>query len=98
MFSEGQKRRASLNILEKLRSQGVPPSGREEEVDEGFDSMFAKMDEEGKVVPGEEAEGEVPEEQKKKKKKAYERGEGEVRQPAANQPGAKAFMDSFKKM
>lgn len=95
MFSEGQKRRASLNILEKLRSQGVPPSGRGE-ADEGFDSMFAKVDEEGKVVPGEEAEGEVPEE-KKKKKKAYERGDGETRMPAANQPGAKAFMDAFKK-
>lgn len=95
MFSEGQKRRASLNILEKLRSQGVPPSGRED-ADEGFDNMFAQLDEEGQVVPGEEAEGDVPEE-KKKKKKAYERGDGEIRQPAANQPGAKAFMDSFKK-
>ena len=95
MFSEGQKRRASLNILEKLRSQGMPERG--DEADEGFDSMFAKMDEEGKVVPGGEGEGEVSEEQKKKKKKAYERGEGEIRQPAANQPGAKAFMDTFKK-
>jgi hypothetical protein len=94
MFSEGQKRRASLNILEKLRSQGVPPSEKGDSGEE-FDSMFAKLDEEGKVTTGGEAE--VPPEEKKKKKKAYERGDGETRQPAPNQPAAKAFMEAFKK-
>lgn len=54
MFSEGQKRRASLNILEKLRSKGMPEKGSG---DEEFDSMFAKVDEEGKIVPGEGEEG-----------------------------------------
>lgn len=93
MLSEGQKRRASLNILEKLRSQGVPE--RESSTDE-FDSMFAKLDAEGKVISGEEEEA-IPPEEKKKKKKAYERGGGETRMPAANQPAAKTFMDAFKK-
>jgi hypothetical protein len=92
MFSEGQKRRASLNILEKLRSQGVPSSDRG---GEEFGGMFAKLDAEGKVVSGEEEEAPPPKE--KKKKKAYERGDGEIRQPAANQPAAKAFMEAFKK-
>lgn len=91
MLSEGQKRKGHLSILEKLRSQGMP----EREESENMNSMFAKVDEEGNIVPDEESEGESPE--KKKKKKAYERGDGETRLPAANQSGAKAFMDAFKK-
>lgn len=91
MLSEGQKRKGHLSILEKLRSQGMP----ERAEDENMNSMFARVDEEGKITTGEESEGESPE--KKKKKRAYERGDGETRQPAANQPGAKAFMDAFKK-
>lgn len=88
MLSEGQKRKGHLSILEKLRSQGMP----EREEGEDMNSMFAQVNEEGKIVPGGE---ETPE--KKKKKKAYERGDGETRLPAADQPGAKAFMDAFKK-
>lgn len=61
MFSEGQKRRASLNILEKLRSQGVPSS---EKGGEEFDSMFAELDEEGNISP----KGEEDKKKKKKKK------------------------------
>ena len=93
MFSEGQKRRASLNILEKLRSQGVPSSDKG---GEEFEGMFAKLDAEGIVISG--GEEETPPPKEKKKKKAYERGDGETRLPAANQPGAKAFMESFKKV
>ena len=85
MLSESQKRKGQLSILEKLREGGMPQRS------EDMNSMFAQVDEEGKVVPGSE------EEEKKKKKKAYERGDGETRQPAANQSGAKAFMDAFKK-
>lgn len=75
MFSEGQKRRASLNILEKLRSQGMP----EKSADEGFDSMFASVDEEGNIVDGKEASKDKEEEKKKKKKKtALPDIEGEI--------------------
>lgn len=56
MLSEGQKRRASLSVLEKLRGKGMP--GRESEVSEDgeFDSMFAVLDEEGKIKGGEKEE------------------------------------------
>lgn len=88
MLSESQKRKGQLSILEKLREGGMPQRS------EDMNSMFAQVDEEGKVVPGSEEE----EKKKKKKKRAYERGDGETRLPAANQPGAKAFMESFKKV
>jgi hypothetical protein len=88
MLSEGQKRRASLSVLEKLRSQGMP------EREDSMDSMFAQVDAEGNVISGEELS---EEEKKKKKKKAYERGDGETRQPAPNQEGAKQISNFFKR-
>jgi hypothetical protein len=67
MLSEGQKRRASINVLEQLRNKGMPEKGRDE-----FDSMFAAVDEEGNVVPGGEEEEMPPEgkpvDEKEKKK------------------------------
>jgi hypothetical protein len=64
MLSEGQKRRASINVLEQLRNKGMPEKGRDE-----FDSMFAAVDEEGNVVPGgEEVPEEKPSDEKEKKK------------------------------
>lgn len=87
MLSESQKRKGQLSILEKLREQGMP------EREESMDSMFAQVDEEGKVVPGSEEE----EEKKKKKKRAYERGDGETRQPAPNQEAAKKISDLFRR-
>lgn len=88
MLSESQKRKGQLSILEKLREQGMP------EREESMDSMFAQVDEEGKVVPG--AEG-SEEEKKKKKKRTYERGDGEIRQPAPNQEAAKKISDFFRR-
>lgn len=92
MLSESQKRRGQLSILEKLRSQGVP----QREENEDINSMFAQVDEEGNIIPGEEPEEESPE-KKKKKKRAYERGDGETRLPAADQEGAKKIADFFKR-
>lgn len=91
MLSEGQKRKGHLSILEKLRSQGMP----ERAEDENMNSMFAQVDEEGNVITGEEPEGESPE-KKKKKKRAYERGGGETRLPAADQEGAKKISNFFR--
>lgn len=87
MLSESQKRKGQLSILEKLRSQGMP----ERSEDENINSMFAQVDEEGNIAPG----AEMPE--KKKKKRAYERGDGETRMPAPNQEAAKKIVDIFKR-
>lgn len=76
MFSEGQRRRASLSILEKLRAQGAP----QREESEDMNSMFAQVDEEGNVVPGTEEE---EEKKKKKKKKTALPDVGEVPEKAA---------------
>jgi hypothetical protein len=88
MLSEGQKRRASLNVLEKLRAKGMP------EREDNVEDMFAQVDAEGNVINGEEPDS-MPAE--KKKKKAYERGDGPIRKPAPNQEGAKQISDFFRK-
>lgn len=90
MLSEGQKRKGTLSILEKLRSQGAP----EKEAGEEFDTLFAKVDSENNIVPGSEEDKETPPE--KKRKRAYERGDGETRLPAANQPAAKKISNFFR--
>lgn len=67
MLSEGQKRRASLNILDRLRSKGMPERAKEDEMN----SMFELLAQEDGTPEG-EAEGELseePTETKKKKKK-----------------------------
>jgi hypothetical protein len=92
MLSESQKRKGTISVLEKLRAQGAPTSTGEAD---NMDNMFAKVDEEGKIVSGEEPLTE--EEKKKKKKKAYERGDGETRMPAPNQESAKKIVDFFKR-
>lgn len=94
MLSESQKRKGQLSILEKLRSQGMPE--RDESPEENLNNIFAKVDEEGNIVPGTEAET-AEEEKKKKKKKVYERSGGETRQPAADQEGAKQISDFFRR-
>jgi len=91
MFSERQKRDASLGVLEKLRNKGMPSRP-----EENMESMFeVAVNDTG---TGTEVREELTEEEKKKKKKkrgAYERGDGETRLPAANQPAAKQIMKSF---
>ena len=104
MMTASNKRQANLSILQRLRQQGLPQ--REEQMDSMFDSLtggeaVSKQDDEDEAPDtGDGYEVQSPEQQERerqKKKRAYERGGGETRLPAANQPGAKAFMDAFKK-
>jgi hypothetical protein len=88
MFSERQKRDASLGVLEKLRSKGMP-SRPEEDVESMFEVAV------NDTGTGTETSPEDKKEKEKKKKKAYERGDGEIRMPAANQPAARQIMKSF---
>lgn len=59
MMSDSQKRKATLGILDKLRSKGMPERPREDEMN----SMFMAMEEEPE---------EKDKEKKKKKKKLGE--------------------------
>lgn len=62
MLSEGQKRKAQLSVLEKLRRKGMPERSPEEDMN----SMFGlEIDEEGKVAQIEPiaAEGEATDEE-----------------------------------
>jgi len=104
MFSEGQKRRAGLSVLEKLRGKGMPSRP-----EESMESMFevAVNDGEGdkekkKKLPDIEVEDDTAQPPQpslaspaSKKKKTYERGDGPTKKPAENQEGAKGFMKSF---
>lgn len=91
MLSENQKRKASLSVLEKLRQQGAPSRDGYNMDEEGSDlnDMFARLDEEGKVVSG----GELSDEGKASKEKDKEK----KRPPNLIPSGVEAMKAAFRK-
>ena len=74
MITDSTKREASLNLLQKLRRQGLP--AREEKMDSMFDSLtkgdVSEQDETGEEADSHEYELQSPEKQaqEREKKKA----------------------------
>lgn len=94
MLSENQKRKASLSVLEKLRQQGAPGRGDRDGYSMGdeeseLNDMFARLDEEGKVVSG----GELSDEGKASKEKDKEK----KRPPNLIPSGVEAMKAAFRK-
>jgi hypothetical protein len=87
MFSERQKRDASLGVLEKLRNKGMPSRP-----EENIESMFeVAVNDTG---TGTEVREELTEEEKKKKK---DKAKSESRPPNLIPSGVEVMKSAFRK-
>lgn len=88
MYSERQKRDASLGVLEKLRSKGMP-SRPEEDVESMFEVAV------NDTGTGTEVREELTEEEKKKKDKAKDKSAS--RPPNLIPSGVEVMKSAFRK-